>query len=181
MDAKVAGSDVAALHALTNDQRRLMILQVLQSRFNLTYHRESRMLPEYALVVAKDGPKFKEFQPGNDATGQPKHPGRMQMHDGIVTGQGVPLEYLIHLLSGRVGRPIEDKTGLTGSYDFTMLWGDEEHVGSPRGPDPSPSADQPSGPSIFTALQEQLGLKLESEKGSVQVLIIDHIEAPTQN
>jgi uncharacterized protein (TIGR03435 family) len=138
------------------------------------------MLPEYALVVAKGGPKFQAFQPGNDANGQPKHPGRMQGHDGLVSAQGVPLEPLIHFLSDRVGRPIEDKTGLTGIYDFTLQMGDQGHDGPAAGPDPN-SADAPTGPSIFTALQEQLGLKLDAEKGPVQVLVIDHIEMPAQN
>jgi uncharacterized protein (TIGR03435 family) len=178
IDAKVSGSDVDVLRALTNDQRRLLIVQILIDRFQFVYHRETRMLPEYALVVAKGGSKLQEFQPGNDAAGQPKHPGRMQMHDNLVTAQGVPLEPLIHLLSDRVGRPIEDKTGLTGTYDFTLQIGDEGHDSPAPGPT---SGDGSTGPSIFTALQEQLGLKLESGKGPVQVLVVDHIEMPAAN
>jgi uncharacterized protein (TIGR03435 family) len=180
IDAKVSGSDVDAFKALTNDRRRLMIVQILTARFQFAYHIETRTLPEYALVVAKGGSKLQEFQPGNDANGQPKHPGRMQMHDNLVTAQGVPLEPLIHFLSDRVGRPIEDKTGLTGIYDFTLQSGGEGHDGPASGPDAAAPAD-PSAPSIFTAIQEQLGLKLESEKGPVQVLVIDHIEMPAAN
>jgi len=177
IDAKVSGSDVDACRALTNDQRRLMVVQILTARFQFVYHSETRMLPEYALVVAKGGPKFQPSQPGNDVAGRPKR-SSMNVHDGLVTAQGVPLEPLIHFLSDRVGRPIEDKTGLTGTYDFTLQLGDQGHD-SPA-PDLN-SADASTGPSIFTALQEQLGLKLDAEKGPVQVLVIDHIEMPAAN
>lgn len=176
IDAKVAASDVDAFKALTNDQRRLMVVQILTARFQFAYHPETRMLPEYALVLAKGGSKLQEFQPGNDANGQPKHPGRMQVHDGTVIAQGIPLESLIHFLSDRVGRPIEDKTGLTGIYDFTLQL-DQSH----DGPAPDPNSADSTGPSIFTALQEQLGLKLDAEKGPVQVLVVDHIEQPAAN
>jgi uncharacterized protein (TIGR03435 family) len=179
IDAKVSGPDVDAFKSLTNDQRRLMVVQILTDRFKLAYHIETRMLPEYALVVAKGGSKLQEFQPGNDAAGPAKHPG-MIVHDGLVTAQGVPLEPLVHFLSDRVGRPIEDKTGLTGAYNFTLQMGDIGHDSPAPAPDPNSAADT-TGPSIFTALQEQLGLKLDSEKGPVQVLVVDHIEMPAAN
>ncbi len=184
VDAKVNGADVAALHNITHDQRRAMLLQVLTERFKLAYHREPRILPVYALVVAKGGSKLEEFKAGNDAAGEPKHPGRMQMQNSALTAEGVPMAPLASLLSSRLGRPVEDKTGLSGIYNFKLQWADERHEGPPRGPDAVPSTDappEPSGPSIFTALEEQLGLKLESAKGPVQVLLIDHIELPTQN
>jgi uncharacterized protein (TIGR03435 family) len=184
IDAKVAEADVPSIHNLTHDQRRQMILQILADRFKLTYHRETRTLPEYSLVIAKSGSKLHEFQPGNDASGSPKHAGQMKMQSGIITASGIPIEPLTRLLSDRVGRPVLDKTGLTGNYDFTLQWADEGHDGPPRGPDPAipvASAPEISGPSIFTAVEEQLGLKLESEKGPVQVVTIDHIEMPTAN
>jgi uncharacterized protein (TIGR03435 family) len=181
IDAKVGASDVDAFKALTNDQRRQMVVQILTTRFQFAYHVEARMLPEYALVVAKAGSKLQPFQPGNDANGQPKHPGRMQVHDGQVMAQGVPLETLTHFLSDRVGRPIDDKTGLTGIYDFALQIGEEGHDSPASGPDANASPDTSTGPSIFTALQEQLGLKLESEKGPVQVLVVDHMEMPAAN
>ena len=185
VDAKVNSADVPALHNVTHDQRRAMLLQILTERFKLTYHREPRILPVYALVVAKGGSKLDEFKAGNDTAGEPKHPGRMQMQNTTLTAEGVPIAPLASLLSSRLGRPVEDKTGLTGIYNFKLQWADERHEGPPRGPDAALSADapppEPSGPSIFTAIEEQLGLKLESAKGPVQVLLIDHIEPPTQN
>jgi len=178
IDAKVGASDVDAFRALTNDQRRLMVVQILTDRFQFAYHTETRQLPEYALTVAKGGSKLQPSQPGNDANGHPKR-STMNVHDGLITGQGVPLEPLIHFLSDRVGRPVEDKTGLTGLYDFTLQLGDAGHDDQ-RGPDATAPADT-SAPSIFTALQEQLGLKLDAEKGPVQVVVIDHIEMPAAN
>jgi uncharacterized protein (TIGR03435 family) len=184
IDAKVAAADVPTMHNLTHDQRRQMILQILADRFKLTYHRETRMLPEYSLVIAKGGSKLQEFKPGDDASGQLKHAGQMKMSNGVISASGVPLEPLARLLSDRVGRPVVDKTGLTGNYDFTLQWADDHHDGPAHGPDaaaPSSELSEIAGPSIFTAVEEQLGLKLQSEKGPVQVLILDHIEAPTQN
>ena len=178
IDAKVSGSDVDAFRALTNDQRRQMVVQILTARFHFAYHVETRTLPDYALVVAKGGSKLQLFQPGNDANGQPKHPGRMQVHDGLITAQGVPLDSLTHFLSDRVGRFVEDKTGLTGIYDFTLQLG-EDHDAPMQSPNASP--DAPAGPSIFTSLQEQLGLKLDAQKGPVQVLVVDHMELPASN
>jgi len=180
IEAKVSSSDVDAFKALTNDQRRQMVVQILTDRFQFAYHVESRMLPEYALVLAKGGSKLQSSQPGDDANGHPKR-STMNVHDSLVTAQGVPLDPLIHFLSDRVGRPVEDKTGLTGTYDFTLQLGDQGHDSPASGPDATPSADAPTGPSIFTALQEQLGLKLDAEKGPVQVLVIDHMEQPAAN
>lgn len=181
IDAKVGEADVPSMHTLTHDQRRQMILEILTERFKLTYHRETRILPEYSLVIAKGGSKLQEFHPGNDASGAPKHAGQMKMSNGVITASGVPLEPLTRFLSDRVGRPVLDKTGLTGNYDFTLQWADEGHDDPAHGPDAAASAAELSGPSIYTAVEEQLGLKLEPEKGPVQVLILDHIETPTQN
>jgi uncharacterized protein (TIGR03435 family) len=184
VDAKVGAAEVPTMRNLTRDQRRQMLLQILDDRFKLTYHRETRILPEYTLVIAKGGPRLEEFKPGNDSSGQPKRGGQMKMSNGIVTAEGVPIEPLSRLLADRVGRPIIDKTGLTGNYSFKLQWADDGHDGHdgpPRGPDANAAAVESAGPSIFTALEEQLGLKLVSEKGPVQVLIVDHIEQPAAN
>lgn len=181
IDAKVLGSDVPAMRTLTHDQRRAMLLEILSDRFKLAYHRETRILPEYSLVIDKGGSKLQEFQSGNDASGAPKHAGQMKMQNGVITASGIPLEPLTRFLSDRVGRPVIDKTGLTGNYDFTLQWSDDHHDGPPPGADAAPPASAESGPSIFTAVEEQLGLKLQSEKGPVQVVLVDHIEQPTQN
>jgi bla regulator protein blaR1 len=110
----------------------------------------------------------------------------MRMSPGNIQAQGGSIDFLAHALSRIVGRSVVDKTGLTGSYDFSLNWTPDESMrnvsGGPQGPpedgDPTPDAN---GPSIFTAVQEQLGLKLESQKGPVDVIVIDRIDLPSPN
>jgi uncharacterized protein (TIGR03435 family) len=91
-----------------------------------------------------------------------------QLGGGQIAGQGVPLELLVKHLSGQLGRIVLDKTGLRGNYDFTLRW-------TPA------SAPKSSEPSILTAIQEQLGLKLESQNVPMEILVIDHVEKPAEN
>ena len=109
----------------------------------------------------------------------------MHMGPGGLTGQGLPISSLARILSQQLGNTVEDKTGLTGKYDFTLQWTPDRNT-SPMSPEPgqqgpAASSTDSSGPSIFTAIQEQLGLKLESQKGPVEVLVIDHVETPSEN
>jgi uncharacterized protein (TIGR03435 family) len=96
------------------------------------------------------------------------------------TGQGIPIASFVNLLSFQLGRTVIDKTGLTGSYDFVLQWTLEEN-GSFKSIDGATPTPESSGPSIFTAIQEQLGLKLESQKGLGEVLVVDHAEKPSEN
>ena len=105
----------------------------------------------------------------------------MRMGPGTLLAGGMPLSQLAASLSPLVGRVVQDYTGLSGEFDFDLSWTPEQ---MPQGPPPGVNAPplppiDPNGPSIFTALQEQLGLKLDSTKGSVEVLVIDHVEQPT--
>jgi uncharacterized protein (TIGR03435 family) len=197
IEAKVSSSDTDALHNLSPDQRRLMLQPLLADRFQLKVHTEVRDLPILALVIAKGGPKLHEAKPGDTYPngikgfdGKPGGgPGLMHMGPGQLTAQGLPISSLAQLLSQQLGRTVQDKTGLTGKYDFTLQW-TPDVGGSPmmkgpdagqQGPGGPPSPADNGGPSIFTAIQEQLGLKLESQKGPVMVVIIDHVEAPSEN
>jgi uncharacterized protein (TIGR03435 family) len=195
IEAKVSSSDTEALHDLSPDQRRLMLQPLLADRFHLKVHTEVRELPVLTLVVAKGGPKLHEAKPGDTYpnglkgfNGQGGGPGMMLMRPGQLTGQGIPLSSLTRLLSQQLGSTVQDKTGLMGKYDFTLQWTPDRNAspmpGAPepgqQGPGAAASTDA-SGPSIFTAVQEQLGLKLESQKGPVEVLVIDHVETPSEN
>jgi uncharacterized protein (TIGR03435 family) len=107
------------------------------------------------------------------------------MERGKLVAQGVPLSNLVEVLSQEklVGRTVVNKTGLAGNYDFTLQWTSDESqapTGGQQGTDNTPSPDS-SEPSIFTAIQEQLGLKLESQKGPVEILVIDRVEKPSEN
>jgi uncharacterized protein (TIGR03435 family) len=192
IQAKVAGSDVAALRRLSMGGRNSMLQQVLTDRFKLKVHRGQQELPVYELVIAKKGPKLKEAIPGDTYANGIKGPdgvaraGMMWMIPGQLTGQAIPISNLARLLSRQLGLTIVDKTGLTGKYDIKLQWDPEESRGpmfaGPQGGNqeaaPPPDA---SGPSIFTALREQLGLRLQSTKGPVETLVIDHIERPSEN
>jgi uncharacterized protein (TIGR03435 family) len=107
------------------------------------------------------------------------------MGRGQFSGQGVQLEMLTRSLSSQLGRPVIDRTGLKGNFDFKLEWTPDPGQsfafgGGPPGADAPPPPD-PNGPSIFTAVQEQLGLRLESQKGPVEMLVIDKVEKPSEN
>jgi len=181
IEAKVDAEDAPKLESLNIDQRRAMLLPLLQDRFNLKYHHETRELPIYALVVAKGGVKMK---PG--APNEPK-PHVVMRGRGRIESTGTTT-MLSHILSSELERSVEDKTGLTGNYDYTLGWTPDDAgmpMGGGGGGDAAPGRGDPSpdaaGPSLFTALQEQLGLKLEATRSAVDVIVIDHIDLPSEN
>jgi uncharacterized protein (TIGR03435 family) len=149
-----------------DDQLRLMLQGLLKERFQMTVHTEQREMTHYELVVGKNGPKLKESTVGpGEATGTARL-------DGIRSNR-MQMNRLAALLSRMTRMPVLDKTGLTGFYQFDLRYANEVS----KVPD-----EDPAGPSIFTAVQEQLGLKLESKKGPVEVLVIDSAErVPVEN
>jgi bla regulator protein blaR1 len=199
IQAKMDRSVANGLQKLSPDQRRLeqrrMLQALLADRFKLTVHRETKELQEYSLVIAKNGPKLQESKPGDTYPNGIKGPdGRggagMVGLDGTggLRFQGLPIGTLVGLLSAQLGCTILDKTGLTGNYDFTLPWTPDQNqaqtfdgpAGGQRGTDNIHPPDS-SGPSIFTTIQKQLGLMLESQQGPVEVLVIDHAETPSEN
>jgi bla regulator protein blaR1 len=196
--AQLEDSEVEAVWKLPPDQRygqiRLRVRSLLADRFKLEVKHETKEVPVYALVNAKNGPKLPEAKPGDTYPNGIKgsdgrsHPGMMRIEGGQLIGQALPMAYLAAMLSHQLGRTVLDQTGLTGGYDFVLKWTpDQSPAGMVQGPDggkPSAESAPPpdsSGPSIFSAIQEQLGLKLESTKGPVEVIVIDHIERPSEN
>lgn len=143
---------------------------LLESRFQLKVHRETREMNAFALVVAKSGPKLKETADGI--------PSRMARGTGRLNGQAIDMRFLAIWLSRFVERTVIDETGLKGAYDIELVWTPDLHPPSP-GADP-PASDR-DGPSIFTAFQQQLGLKLESKKGPVEFLVIDRAGRASEN
>jgi uncharacterized protein (TIGR03435 family) len=146
----------------SNKQLGLMFQSLLEDRFKLTLHREIREEPVYEMVVAKGGAKLNMARADESAG--------FELMTGRIHSTAVPLEYLVTNLAFLLGRQVIDKTGLVGKYSYTVTYT----------PDDAPPADA-NAPSIFTAVQEQLGLKLESTKGRVEVIIIDHAEKPSAN
>jgi uncharacterized protein (TIGR03435 family) len=197
----------AKMQKLSQDQReelsRSMLQSLLADRFKLKLRHETKELPAYALVVAKGGPKLQASRPDADFKGI-KGPAKMRFGMGDLTLEDVPLSELAEMLSEQLGRPVLDQTGLEGKYDCTLKWtpGQGEGMigmgpggGGPepgkgmvgRGPEDggpqlgSPPPPDMSGPSIFTAIQEQLGLKLEPTKAQAEILVVEHVERPTEN
>jgi len=151
-------------------QVREMTQKLLAERFRQTVHRESRELPTFALVVAKGGPKIHPAEDGQPGTRS--GPGQLEAHR-------IPMAKLADLLARLVGQPVVDDTGLKGLYDFTLRWSPDE---TQKLSAPGEGASQSGGPSIFAALQEQLGIKLEGRKGPVDVVIVDRMDkVPTEN
>ena len=165
-------------------QRNEMMRSVLVDRFSFAAHREMRELPVFELVVAKGGPKLKEAAPGDtypnglkDDQGQ-SSPGAMCVGRGTVDCQAIPMTSLQEILTQLAGRTVVDKTGLTGKYDIKLRWSPEDsHPNSDAG---SAGTEEPVV-DFFTAIQEQLGLKLIPAKGPVNALVVDHIEKPSDN
>jgi uncharacterized protein (TIGR03435 family) len=174
IDAKSDPSIDAELQALPSDQARhrkqLMVQALLADRFKLTAHQETRQLPVYSLVVAKGGPKFKP----SGMNGTTISTGRSRLH---VAGTDDTIAILARELAQVLGRVVLNNTGISGRYDLTLQWTPDDASTTP--PNGAPDPNLPPG--IFTAIQEQLGLKLESTKGPVPVLVLDHVETPSAN
>jgi uncharacterized protein (TIGR03435 family) len=193
VDAKFDSSTADELQKLSPADRiltrQLMLQKILAERFNLTVHKESKELQTYSLIVAKNGPKLHEVKLDDAEASKPKPgpaPGSSQMTAGAAGGQirgfASPLSNLAVMLTNFLHRPVIDRTGLTGIYDFTLRWTpDENQAQVSSNASGLPSSDPTGGPSIFTAIQEQLGLKLESAKGPVEIIMIDKIERPSGN
>lgn len=169
-------------------QLRLMLQSLLADRFKLTLSHTTKRLPIYALVLAKHGSKIRPKR--SDSVGPTGMRRRVGFRRGELDLNDAPLTTLADGLSRTLGRVVLDETGLKGFYDFTLTWTPEESqrrmfqglpensnqaMGNPAAP------PKPQGPSIFTAIQEQLGLRLKPAKGPVEAFVIDHVEQPSAN
>jgi uncharacterized protein (TIGR03435 family) len=172
-----------------------MLRALLEDRFKLKIHRETREVPVYALIVNKGGLKLHRFEEGSCtpidftrldlsalllAQEQKRCRGvaRKIGRNRSVDAQGMSLdEFSKIFLNGSLDRPVINKTGITGKFDFRLEYAPDDPSGGP----PAAPSNDPVGPSIFTAVQEQLGLKLEPGKGPGEFLVIDHVERPSEN
>jgi uncharacterized protein (TIGR03435 family) len=183
IEAKMDRSVSDALQKLSPAERKRarqkMLQSILADRMKLIIHRGYKESAVYNLVVERGGPKLHTANPDDTYPSGFKTEdggiarGMMQIDDGVgsktMTAQGVGIASLVDTLSGLTGRTAIDKTGLTGKYDFTLKW------------KPDDGQADAVAPSLFTALREQLGLKLEPGKGPVEIIVIDHIERPSGN
>ena len=185
--AKVAPADVPAWQALSDDQRRLMLQQVLEDHFHLKAKFEPQETAVHELVLAKGGSKLKPSDP--NAPSELKNPDGTPVHGLLYTGPGqytaqqTSMKELALTLSDYTGRQVIDKTGLSGSYDFKLQFTPEPGFGPEyrHRTSSSPALPEFSGPSIYTAVQEQLGLRLEPAKAPVEALVIDQVQRLEEN
>jgi uncharacterized protein (TIGR03435 family) len=207
MEGRLDPATAEEMQKLSPDQlrsaRQQMLRALMADRFGLKFHIETRELPAYILTVGKDGPKLQDAKP--DYVGklnQTDVNGKRQMdfviiayenQQSFLVGQAASMTTLAGYLSqwalaasGQTVKPILDKTGLTGRYDFSFKFSTQNTIGfssptDPAGAPPTTMMVNSEGPSLFKALQDNLGLKLESGKGPVPVIVIDHVEKPSAN
>ena len=180
---------------LTDEQKMMvgkqMVQTMLADRFKLSLRQESKELPILGIVVDKNGPKLHEAKPGDTYSNGLKdgdgagHAGMMRFDGTHLTAQGVKLDNLASFLSEQLNQIVQNKTGLDAKYDFKLEWSrepDRPHGPQQAGGEPeSASADGNAGTPLFTAIREQLGLKLESQKSAIPVYVVESVEKPTEN
>jgi uncharacterized protein (TIGR03435 family) len=172
----------------------VMLQQLLADRFQLVFHRETRELPVYALVLArkdgKPGPGMVESKEGSCTPPDPAKPseasGKPDCGQGwgnarMLRSSSVQMDYLATSLSRLLRTKVIDQTGLTGKYDLKLDWTPDERIAFSLPPDAAKAAAESGLPDLFGALPQQLGLKLESRKEPVEVLVIDRAEKPSEN
>jgi uncharacterized protein (TIGR03435 family) len=162
IEAKTDNPQVATKKQM-EEQVGPLFRHLLEDRFQLKVHRETRQSPVYSLVAGKNGARLKTSTAESATMNNSMHDGRM-----VLQAEGVQMAGLVALLAKQLGRPVADKTGLAGKYDLRLEWSPE------LGPDSTAG-------SIFSALQEQLGLKIETVKGTVDVVVVDSASRPSEN
>jgi uncharacterized protein (TIGR03435 family) len=175
------GYDVSAKEPerkVSGDEFSLMMQNLLKERFRLRVHTKTHETPVYVLTPAKNGLKLPDSKPEPCLTGS-KAPdadpqaecGAMNVTSELIANEKVSMQWFAGVLGGLLGRPVLDKTGFTGSFKVRLEF-------APIAPDRDSDSTKPS---IFSALEQQLGLKIESQKGTEEVLVIDHVERPSAN
>jgi uncharacterized protein (TIGR03435 family) len=187
VEAKVDDSNVEHLAAIRKAQtyrlfveaimqrkptpQEKMLQQLMEDRFHLKMHYEQRVMPVYKMIVANDGVKMNVAHPKDPEAGSLYY-----IRDKLsgLDGENVPPDFMVFMLSHEVGRPVVDQTNLSEHYDFKLRY-------APNNNADTANTGEDNGPSIFTALQEQLGLKLVPAKEPVWIIVVDHVEMPTDN
>ena len=179
--AKTTDPNPSALKNLTREQNGAMLRPMLTDRFQVKVHNEIKTLPVFDLVLTRSGPKFQKssapaIDPNHPAPEGKPTPGGVWIHYYDLTATAITLSTLANVLADQLNRTVIDKTGLTGVFDLKLKWTPDRLLNNA-----TDDGSQNLPPSLLTALQEQLGLKLDSSKGPVETLIVDHAEKPSPN
>jgi uncharacterized protein (TIGR03435 family) len=152
-----------------DDDRSIMLRTLLEDRFKLAVHRESKEMPGYALMIAKRGFKLKPVEPGGRSDTSSSG-GRVR----TLTAKNISMAHLADFISRNLDQMVVDRTGLEGAYDFELRWTNDDQNSS--------STEADAAPSLFTALQETLGLRLQPQKVPTEIIVVDRVErVPTEN
>ena len=198
VEVKLDDSLVAELKKLTPDQHKmehdLMFQNLLADHFKLALHRESRLLPGYALVIAKNGPKVQPAKPGDTypngikgPDGSPGGPHRFAFGTDDFVAQALPMSFIAERLAGHLQQPVVDRTGLTGDYDFTMKFSPSGETATQSNEPGAKTTTMPvssmsaHNAALVAAVEDQLGLKLNPQTIPLPVLVIDRAEKPAAN
>ena len=196
VEAKLDDSTVAELKKLSPEQQKMerdqMLQTLLADQFKVALHRESKLLPAYALVIAKNGPKIQAAKPGDTypngikLDGLPGGPHKFAFGPDGFTAQALPMSFVAERLAMHLNKPVVDKTGLTGDYDFTLKWPPKgEHVETLVHTNAQTGAKETTvhidTASLIAAIEEQLGLKLDPQSIQLPVLVVDRAEKPAAN
>jgi uncharacterized protein (TIGR03435 family) len=181
------------------EQMRPMLRSLLAERFNLMLHKDTKELPVYELTAAKGGIKTEDASCVNRDPNGPPLPLGSKVCGGVTSrmfpagssrleGFGVPMSKLVEVLADRIGRTVVDKTGFSGTFNFQLDFSPDDAASNPKSAPPAAAGpERPipgtnvQAPTIFVALQEQLGLRMQAVKGQVEVLVIDHVQRPSPN
>ena len=175
IQAKIADEYLPVFKQMTFEQKKMLLQDVLKDRCNMRAHLGRKEVPVYALVIAKGGPKLLEVSTSESEAASPVW--NIQVNRGEIKAHEVPIAALLYALSGiSLDRQVVDKTGLTALYNFDLKWTPDDIS---QGGDSGQTAIQE--PSLFTAIQEQLGLRLQPIKADVDAVIVEHIERPSPN
>jgi uncharacterized protein (TIGR03435 family) len=189
--AKVAGTDFPVWDHMSDAGRQQMIRDLFADRFKLWTHIETEEQPIYALVIAKTGAKLTPAKPLPERFTTPAANGFVVRptdglfgfsRTGVIAENMTMEEFAANLSTLKLGLPVQDRTGLNGRYDLKLDFSQTPASTAPSAEPTSGEATTPQDyPDIFTAIQQQLGLKLEPAKGPVETIVIDHMERPSEN
>jgi uncharacterized protein (TIGR03435 family) len=162
----------------SHDEQMSMLRSLLTDRFKLTFHREPKVFSIYELEIAKSGPKLKESATASDEPAV-VGPGVVYPQRVVLPGRNATMGNFVSLLQRAIlDRPVVDKTGLSGRYDFDLEWAPDE---AQFGGDVPPASAAATSPPLFEAIQQELGLRLEATRGPVEALVVDKAERPSPN
>ena len=184
VEAKLDTDEVPRFRELALEARRKMLQSLLHDRFHVSLHTEHREIPTFELAFVKVGPDLRQTPANASLAGDIRGIDSLvtTSQPGFVEGKNFSMLQFARLLEGYTGHIVTDRTQLQGRYDFSLRWSPEElSLNSPKAEESASTDTKDSAPSLFTALKEQLGLKLDARRSTTDVLVVDQAQRPEEN